>query len=74
MPCPYDQIWEQEIRMKAIGLLMAVVGWLIPVAGLTWTTSPAIRLVLSLVGIGMCLVGILGFLNGAYLKQAIWKR
>lgn len=74
MPCPYDQILEQETHMKAIGLLMAVFGWLIPVAGLIWTASPSIRLALSFVGIGMCLVGILSFLNGAYLKQAIWKQ
>ena len=60
--------------MKSLGLLLAVCGWLIPVAGLTWTSSPVIRLTLCLVGIATCLVGILGFLNGAYLKQAIWKR
>jgi hypothetical protein len=53
---------------------MAVFGWLIPVAALTWTDSSAVRLTLCLVGMAMCLAGILGFLNGAYLKQAIWKR
>ena len=60
--------------MKALGLLMAVFGWLIPVAGLTWTDSSAVRLTLCLVGMAMCVTGILGFLNGAYLKQALWKR
>jgi hypothetical protein len=53
---------------------MAVLGWLIPVAGLTWTDSSAVRLTLCLLGMAMCLVGILRFVNGAYLKQAIWKR
>lgn len=60
--------------MKFLGLLLAVCGWLIPVAGLTWTSSSVIRLTLCLLGIAMCLVGILGFLNGAYLRQAIWKQ
>jgi hypothetical protein len=59
--------------MKFLGLLLAVFGWLIPVVGLTWTVSSALRLSLCLVGIVMCVVGILGFLNGAYLKHAIWK-
>jgi len=60
--------------MRVLGLLMAVLGWLIPVAGLTWTDSSAVRLTLCLLGMAMCLVGILRFVNGAYLKQAIWKR
>ena len=60
--------------MKIMGLLAAVLGWLIPVAGLAWTTSSAALLTLCLVGLGMCSVGILGFLNGAHLKHALWKR
>jgi len=60
--------------MKALGLLMALCGWLLPVAGLTWTGSATIRLVLCLIGLTMCTVGILGFLNGAYLKHAIWRK
>ena len=60
--------------MKALGLLMALCGWLLPVAGLTWTGSEAIRLAFCLAGIAMCLVGVLGFLNGAHLKDAIWKK
>ena len=60
--------------MKALGLLMAVLGWLIPVAGLTWTASPTVRLILCLLGIAMGSVGILGFLNNAHLKDALWKR
>ena len=59
--------------MKLAGLSLAVLGWLIPVAGLTWTSSMGVRLVLCLVGAVLCGVGILGFLNGAYLKKAVWK-
>lgn len=60
--------------MKFVGLLLAVCGWLLPVAGLTWTSSFAVRLILSLIGIGLCLTGILGFLNRAYVRNAIWKK
>ncbi len=60
--------------MKAAGLLLAVLGWLIPVAALTWTASPAARLILSVLGMAMGWVGILGFLNRAHLKSALWKR
>jgi hypothetical protein len=60
--------------MKIAGLLLAVVGWVIPVIGLSLTDSTSLRLIISLVGVGMCLVGILGCLNPAYVKDAIWKK
>jgi len=60
--------------MKFVGLLLAMSGWLLPVAGLTLTPSPAVRLILCLIGIGLSVTGIMGFLNRAYVKQAIWKR
>ena len=60
--------------MKFIGLLLAVCGWLLPVAGLTWTSSLAGRFIFALIGIALCLTGILGFLNRAYVKEAIWKK
>ena len=60
--------------MKFIGLLLAVCGWLLPVASLTWTSSLAARFIFALIGIALCLTGILGFLNRAYVEQAIWKK
>jgi hypothetical protein len=60
--------------MKFAGLLLAVCGWLLPVASLTWTSSLAARFAFALIGIALCLTGILGCLNRAYVKQAIWKR
>jgi hypothetical protein len=60
--------------MKIVGLLLTVAGWLIPVASLTMTNSLGVRMVLCFLGMGACLVGILGFINGSYLKQAIWKK
>ena len=60
--------------MKAVGVLLTLAGWAVPVAGLTFTDSMAARLVLCLLGMAACLVGILGFINGSYLKEAIWKK
>lgn len=59
--------------MRIVGLLLALVGWLIPVVGLTVTQSLTARFVLVLFGIGISLVGILAVLNKAHLKNAIWK-
>jgi hypothetical protein len=59
--------------MKFTGLLLAVCGWLLPVVSLTLTSSLAVRFIFALIGIALCLTGILGFLNRAYVKEAIWK-
>ena len=60
--------------MKLLAILIALFGWLLPVAGLTLTASNTARLALCLLGIGICSFAILGMLNRAYLKQAIWKQ
>jgi hypothetical protein len=59
--------------MKIAGVLLAVLGWLLPVIGLTLTSSTGARYVLCLVGIAITLIGIIGVLNKAHLKQAPWK-
>jgi len=60
--------------MALIGLLMAVGGLLLSILSLSITTSVNGRLILVLLGIALSLVGILGFVNRAYLKNADWKR
>lgn len=60
--------------MKAIGILLALAGWLIPVVGVTATSSLTARYVLVLFGIALSLFGIIGVLNKAHLKEAIWKK
>ncbi len=59
--------------MKAVGILLALSGWLAPVLTLVATQSTAVRLVVSLLGIGLTLFGVLVVLNKAHLKQAVWK-
>jgi hypothetical protein len=60
--------------MKFVGLLLTVCGWLLPVVSLTLTSSLAVRFIFALMGIALCLTGILGFLNRAYVNEAIWKK
>jgi hypothetical protein len=60
--------------MKLLGILLALCGWVLPMAGLVWTDSLGLRLTLCLLGIAIGITGILGFLNTAYLKQALWKK
>ena len=60
--------------MVLVGLAITVLGWVIAVGSLGMTTSTGGRLGLVLVGIAVSLVGIMGVLNQAYLKNAIWKR
>jgi hypothetical protein len=60
--------------MKLIGLLVTIGGWLLAVSGVIITGSLAGRFVFAIVGIGVCLLGILGLLDGAHVKEAVWKR
>ena len=59
--------------MKIVGVLLVLAGWLIPVVGIAITQSTAARFVLVLLGIAVALFGIIGVLNKAHLKNAIWK-
>ena len=65
---------EKEIPVKLIGVLLVLVGWLLPILTLTAVQSTGARLFLSLLGIAISLVGILGVLNKVHLKDAIWKK
>lgn len=60
--------------MKLLAIIVVLLGWLLPLAGLTLTASNSIRLALCMAGIGICSFGIIAMLNPAHLKHAIWKR
>jgi hypothetical protein len=60
--------------MKIVGLLLAVVGWLLPIVALSWTSSTGARLLFCIIGLAITFTGIIGVLNKAHLKEAIWKR
>ena len=59
--------------MKIVGELVVLAGWLIPVVGVAITQSTSVRFALVLLGIAVTLFGIVGVLNKAHLKSAIWK-
>jgi hypothetical protein len=60
--------------MRIVGILLALAGWLLPVAALSMTQSVGARFAACLIGIAISLVGILGVLNKAHLENAIWKK
>jgi hypothetical protein len=60
--------------MVFLGIVVTLAGWLISVSSLALAAGNSGRLVIVVAGILVSLVGILGVLNQAYLKNAIWKR
>jgi hypothetical protein len=58
--------------MKIVGVLVAILGFAVSIAGLA-LNSMAARFALVLVGLAASLFAILGLLNSAHLKHAIWK-
>jgi hypothetical protein len=59
--------------MKLMGILLVIAGWVISIAAILVTQSNGARLGLVSLGIAISIFGILGVLNPAYLKHAIWK-
>jgi len=60
--------------MILAGLVMALLGFLISVLSLGMTSSVGGRMAMVLIGIALSLTGILGVINRAYLKNAIWRK
>ncbi|HXM98548.1 MAG TPA: hypothetical protein VN982_08750 [Candidatus Dormibacteraeota bacterium] len=60
--------------MILVGLLVTLLGFVVSVLSLAITSSVGGRLVIVLVGLCLSLFGILGILNRAFMKNAIWKK
>jgi len=60
--------------MILIGILMTFLGFLLAVASVAMTASVGGRMVVVLIGLALSLAGIIGILNRAFLKNAIWRR
>jgi hypothetical protein len=58
--------------MRIVGLLVCFLGWFIAVLSVEVSGHPA-QLLIALAGFVVALVGALGIINGAHLKNAIWK-
>ena len=60
--------------MAFVGLVVTLLGFAIAVASLGVTASVGGRMGMVLAGIVVSLVGIVGGVNQAYMKNAIWKK
>jgi hypothetical protein len=60
--------------MTLVGVLITVLGFVIAVLSVAMTSSVGGRMVLVLIGIALSLIGIIRIINGAFLKNAVWRR
>ena len=60
--------------MTIAGVVITLLGFLIAVGSLGATSSTGGRMVMVLFGIALCLFGIIGVLNRAFLSKAIWRK
>ena len=56
------------------GILLALLGFAIGVAGLGLASTAGARLLFVLAGIAVSLFAIIGVINRHYVKNAIWRR
>ncbi|HEV2326751.1 MAG TPA: hypothetical protein VGS10_22625 [Terracidiphilus sp.] len=64
---------EQPLALKLAGIISILLGWCIVLGGIHLTASVSGRMVTSLVGLAISLVGVCYFLPVASSKNAIWK-
>ena len=60
--------------MTLAGIVVTLLGFVIALMSLPMTTSVNARLVIVLVGLAVSLTGIIGILNRAFQKNAIWRK
>ena len=60
--------------MGFVGVIITFAGFLLAAMSVGLSSSTTVRLGLVLVGIIISLVGIIGVINPAYQKDAVWKR
>jgi hypothetical protein len=59
---------------RTIGILLALLGFIISFVSLGLATSTGARMTIVLAEIAVSLFGIIGVLNGYYLKNTIWRK
>ena len=60
--------------MALVGLAITLLGFAVSVGSLRMMASTSGRLAMVLAGLLISLVGIIGVVNPAYQKNAIWKK
>jgi hypothetical protein len=66
--------FNQEDTMGLVGLIVTFAGFLLAAMSVGISSSTTARLGMVLVGIIISLVGIMGVINPAYQKNAVWKK
>ena len=56
------------------GIAITVLGFVISVLSLTITSSVGGRMTIVLIGLAATLVGVIGLINRAFLKDALWRK
>ena len=56
------------------GLLLTLIGFVISVLSLGMVSSVGARMVIVLIGLAVSLFGVIGLIDRAYLKNAIWRQ
>lgn len=60
--------------MIGIGIIVTLLGFVISLMSLGMASSVNARMIMVLAGIAVSLFGIVGLINPAYLKKAIWRK
>jgi hypothetical protein len=60
--------------MALLGILVTFLGFVISILSLGVMSSVSGRMVMVLAGLAVSLIGIIGVLNPAYMKNANWRR
>ena len=60
--------------MLLVGLSITLLGFVLSLLSLGLVSSNGARLVMVLAGIAVSLTGIIGVVNRAYVRNAIWRK
>jgi hypothetical protein len=60
--------------MILMGILVTLLGFVLSVLSLAITSSVNGRLFIVLAGLAISLFGIIGMINQAYMRKAIWRK
>jgi hypothetical protein len=60
--------------MIYLGILVTLLGFVLSVASVAIASGVGARLGIVLLGLAVSLFGIMGILNTAFLKNAIWRK
>lgn len=60
--------------MALLGTLVTILGFIVALMGLGMASSVNGRMIAALAGLAISLFGIVGMINPAYVKDAIWRK